>query len=250
MSNIAVGIDVGGTGIKAALVDTVTGKLASPRLRLPTPAGGEPADVAATCRELLLQLEAPAKAPVGVCLPAVVTHGITRSAANISDAWIDLYAAELLTAVLSRDIHVLNDADAAGVAEMKYGAGKEASGVTILTTLGTGIGSALFIDKTLVPNSEFGHLDIGPFTNYEAHASYSAFQRDQLSVQEWGQRLELFFSHLEKIFSPDLFIVGGGASKTPERFFPFININTPIVPAVTKNAAGIIGAAAKAIQHL
>jgi polyphosphate glucokinase len=250
MTNIAVGIDVGGTGIKAALVDTVTGELVSKRLRLVTPTGGEPAAVAATCKKLLAELGAPDQAPVGVCLPAVVRNGITKTAANISDNWIDLNAKELLTAVLNRDIHVLNDADAAGVAEMKYGAGKQASGVTILITLGTGIGSALFIDKTLVPNTEFGHLDIGPFTNFESHASYGSFERDQLSVHEWGQRLELFFSHLEKIYNPDLFIVGGGASKSHEEFFPFINLNTPIVPASSKNSAGVIGAAAMANQHL
>ena len=250
MTTIAVGIDVGGTGIKAALVDTSTGELASTRLRIPTPDGGEPDAVAATCRELLNQLEAPSDALVGVCIPAVVTHGTSRSAANISNNWIDFDAEDLLSNVLNRKVHLLNDADAAGVAEMTYGAGRNASGVTIMATLGTGIGSALFVDKTLVPNTEFGHLDIGEYIDIESYASYGAFQREQISQEQWGERLETFFTHLEKLFSPDLFIVGGGASKSHEEFFPFIRIRTPIVPAETKNAAGIIGAAAMAVQYL
>jgi len=250
MTTIAVGIDVGGTGIKAALVDTSTGELASARLRIPTPNGGEPDAVAATCWELLNQLEAPSDALVGVCIPAVVTHGISRSAANISNNWIDFGAEDLLSAVLNRKVHLLNDADAAGVAEMTYGVGRNASGVTIMATLGTGIGSALFVDKTLVPNTEFGHLDIGEYIDIENYASYGAFQREQISQEQWGKRLETFFTHLEKLFSPDLFIVGGGASKSHEEFFPFIRIRTPIVPAETKNAAGIIGAAAMAVQYL
>ena len=250
MTTIAVGIDVGGTGIKAALVDTSTGELASTRLRIPTPDGGEPDAVAATCRELLNQLKAPSDALVGVCIPAVVTHGTSRSAANISNNWIDFDAEDLLSNVLNRKVHLLNDADAAGVAEMTYGAGRNASGVTIMATLGTGIGSALFVDKTLVPNTEFGHLDIGEYIDIESYASYGAFQREQISQEQWGERLETFFTHLEKLFSPDLFIVGGGASKSHEEFFPFIRIRTPIVPAETKNAAGIIGAAAMAVQYL
>jgi polyphosphate glucokinase len=250
MTSIAVGIDVGGTGIKAALVDTSTGELTSARIRIPTPDGGEPDAVAEICKELLNQLGAPSNCLVGVCLPAVVTHGITRSAANISHNWIDFGAENLLTAALNRRVHVLNDADAAGVAEMTYGAGRNASGVTIMATLGTGIGSALFIEKTLVPNTEFGHLDIGEYLNIESYASYAAFERDQISPEQWGQRLENFFTHLEKLFSPDLFIVGGGASKSHEEFFPFIMTRTPIVPAETKNSAGIIGAAAMAVQYL
>ena len=250
MTTIAVGIDVGGTGIKAALVDTSTGELASTRLRIPTPEGGEPDAIAATCKELLNQLGAQSDALVGVCIPAVVTHGISRSAANISKNWIDFDAEDLLTAALNRKVHVLNDADAAGVAEMTYGAGRNASGVTIMATLGTGIGSALFVDKTLVPNTEFGHLDIGEYIDIESYASYGAFQRDQISQEHWGKRLETFFAHLETIFSPDLFIVGGGASKSHDEFFPFIKIRTQMVPAETKNAAGIIGAAAMAVQYL
>ena len=250
MTTIAVGIDVGGTGIKAALVDTSTGELASTRIRIPTPDGGEPESVAEICKELINQLEAPSDALVGVCLPAVVTRGITRSAANISNNWIDFGAEGLLTTALNRKVHVLNDADAAGVAEMTYGAGRNARGVTIMATLGTGIGSALFIDKTLVPNTEFGHLDVGEYIDIESYASYGAFEREQLSQEQWGNRLAKFFTHLEKLFSPDLFIVGGGASKSHEEFFPFIKIKTQIVPAETKNAAGIIGAATMAVQYL
>lgn len=247
MAKRAIGIDIGGTGIKAAIVDTKTGELITERLRVGTPEGGEPEDIAKAARDLVDRLEAKPNLAVGVCFPAVVRHGFTQSASNVSDEWIGLNAHSLFEAYLGRHVHVINDADAAGAAEMKFGAGKGAKGLTIMTTLGTGIGSALFYNGVLIPNSELGHLEIDG-ENAESKAAFSAKEREELSFADWAKRLERYYKTLEMLFSPDLFIVGGGISKSHEEFLPLINIDTKIVPARTKNAAGIIGAASLAYR--
>lgn len=247
MAKKAIGIDVGGTGIKAAIVDTKSGELLSERLRVETPSGGEPADIANAVSKLVDRLTPKPHWAAGVCFPAVVNHGFTQSAANVSEAWIGLNAHELFESSLQRHVHVLNDADAAGVAEMKFGAGKGAKGLTIMTTLGTGIGSALFYNGVLIPNSELGHLEIDG-EDGEYRAAFSAKEREGLSFVEWAKRLERYYKTLERLFTPDLIIVGGGISKSHEEFLPLINLKTKIVPAATKNAAGIIGAAAIAYR--
>jgi polyphosphate glucokinase len=243
----AIGIDVGGTGIKAAIVDTKSGELLSERFRMETPAGGEPEDIAMVVREIVDRLEPKPSLAAGVCFPAVVRHGFTQSAANVSEEWIGLNAHSLFEAFLGRHVHVINDADAAGAAEMKFGAGKGAKGLTIMTTLGTGIGSALFYNGVLIPNSELGHLEIGGL-DAEQEAAFSAMEREGLSFQDWAKRLERYYKTLERLFSPDLIIVGGGISKSHQEFLPLINIDTEIVPAKTKNSAGIIGAASIAYR--
>lgn len=245
MARKAFGIDIGGTGIKGALVDTKRGTLVSERLRVETPEGGEPQDIANAVKDLLSKLGHGDRLPVGICFPAVVQHGFTRSAANVSDAWIDLNAERLFNKVLGHHVHLLNDADAAGVAEMKFGAGKDQKGLTVMTTLGTGIGTALFYNGVLIPNSELGHLEIAG-VDYETVAAYSAMEREGLTFEQWALRLQIYYSHLERLFTPDLFIVGGGISKQHEKFLPLLELKTRIVPAATKNAAGIIGAAALA----
>lgn len=247
MAKRAIGIDVGGTGIKAAIVDTKTGELLSERLRMETPAGGEPEDIAMVVREIVDRLSPKPTLAAGVCFPAVVRHGFTQSAANVSEEWIGLNAHSLFEAYLGRHVHVLNDADAAGVAEMKFGAGKGAKGLTIMTTLGTGIGSALFYNGVLIPNSELGHLEIDG-QDAEKEAAFSAMEREGLDFTQWAKRLERYYQTLERLFSPDLIIVGGGISKSHQEFLPLINIQTQIVPAKTKNAAGIIGAASIAYR--
>lgn len=247
MAKRAIGIDVGGTGIKAAIVDTKSGELLSERLRMETPAGGEPEDIAMVVREIVDRLEPKPSLAAGVCFPAVVRRGFTQSAANVSEQWIGLNAHSLFEAFLGRHVHVINDADAAGAAEMKFGAGKGAKGLTIMTTLGTGIGSALFYNGVLIPNSELGHLEIGGI-DAEQEAAFSAMEREGLSFQDWAKRLERYYKTLERLFSPDLIIVGGGISKSHQEFLPLINIDTEIVPAKTKNAAGIIGAASIAYR--
>lgn len=247
MARKAVGIDVGGTGIKAAVVDLKKGELASDRIRIDTPEGGEPEAIAAACASLIDQLGVTKKDyAVGVCFPAVVKHGHTQSAANVSKRWIGLNADNLFESALGRHAHVLNDADAAGVAEIKYGAGRNSHGLTIMTTLGTGIGSALFYNGVLIPNAELGHIDIGNTADFESVAAYSALERESLSFEQWAERLQVYYSTLERLLVPDLFIVGGGISKQHEKFLPLLNLKTQIVPAKLRNSAGIIGAAALA----
>ena len=245
MSKKAVGIDIGGTGIKGALVSTKTGELRSERIKLGTPVGGEPEAIAEVVREIAAAVDDKPERSLGICFPAVVKHGITQSAANVSDRWIGLDADELFSNTLNRHVHVINDADAAGVAEVKFGAGRKRSGLTVMTTLGTGIGSALFYNGVLIPNSELGHLEIEG-VDYETRASFAAMERDQLSFEEWAERLQLYYSTLEKLLTPDLFIVGGGVSKSHEQFLPLLKLKTEIVPAALQNSAGIIGAAALA----
>lgn len=245
MSKKAVGIDIGGTGIKGALVSTKTGDLRSERIKLGTPEGGEPEAIAEVVREIAAAVDNKPERALGICFPAVVKHGITQSAANVSNRWIGLDADELFSNTLNRHVHVINDADAAGVAEVKFGAGRKRSGLTVMTTLGTGIGSALFYNGVLIPNAELGHIEIDG-VDYETQASFAAMERDQLSFEEWAERLQMYYSTLEKLLTPDLFIVGGGVSKSHEQFLPLLRLRTEIVPAALQNSAGIIGAAALA----
>ena len=245
MTDKAVGIDIGGTGIKGAVVDVSSGKMLSDRIKLPTPQGGEPKDIVDTVANIIDQLGASKKDPVGVCFPAVVVKGKTLSAANVSKSWIGLEAEKLFEKKLGRDIKFVNDADAAGYAETIFGAAKGQKGLVILTTLGTGIGSALIYNGVLVPNAELGHLELEG-VDYETKASYSAKEREDLSWKDWAARLQVFYAALEKYFHPDLIIVGGGVSKQYDDFLPLITIDTPMVPATLRNNAGIMGAAALA----
>ena len=242
----ALGIDIGGTGIKGALVDTDSGELLTDRIKLPTPEGGAPDDIVATVVKLIAQLGGVEDdVPLGVCFPAIVRNGRTMSAANVSKKWIGLEAEALFEKALGRDIHFVNDADAAGYAEVRYGAAKGLPGLIIMTTLGTGIGSALIFDGVLVPNSELGHIEIKG-KDAESRASFAAKERDDLDYEHWAKRLQHYYETLEKLFSPDLFIVGGGVSKTADDFLPLLKLETPIVAAVHRNNAGILGAAALA----
>jgi polyphosphate glucokinase len=242
----AVGIDIGGTGIKGAVVNTDTGELVSGRIKLSTPEGGEPDAIVATVLQIIAELKVEPGVPVGVCFPAVVINGTTMSAANVSHKWIGLPAEALFEKALGRPIHFVNDADAAGIAEVRYGAAKGVSGLVLLTTLGTGIGSALIYNGMLVPNSELGHLEIDG-KDAEKRASFAAKERSNLSFARWAKRLQRYYSHVELLFSPDLIIVGGGVSKSYEEFLPLLTLRSPIVPAALRNNAGILGAAALAV---
>jgi polyphosphate glucokinase len=248
MAKRAIGIDIGGTGIKGAVADVKEGKLVSERIRVETPEGGRPKDIAAAVASLIDDLGQSKSLEVGICFPAVVQHGVTKSAANISEQWIDLDADALFTKTLGRHVHVLNDADAAGVAEAKYGAAKKAKGLTILTTLGTGIGVALLYNGELIPNAELGHLEIDGI-DAETIASFAAKERENLDWVQWAARLQRYYSEMERLFSPDLFIVGGGVSKQWEDFLPLLKLKTKIVAAETRNSAGILGAAALAYKN-
>ena len=246
---LAVGIDIGGTGIKGALVDLGTGALVSERVKRPTPPGGAPDAIVAQTVEILAELDAPAEAPVGVCFPAIVLEGRTMSAANVSEQWIGLEAEQLFEAELGRSIHFVNDADAAGVAEARYGAAAGQPGLTILTTLGTGIGSAFLFDGTLIPNTELGHLVLDG-DDVERWAANGVREGRGLTFEAWAQRLQRFYAHVEFLFSPQLLVVGGGVSKHHEQFLPLLRLRTPIVPATLRNNAGIMGAAALAHRPL
>lgn len=245
----AVGVDIGGTGIKAGIVDLGRGELVSDRIKVATPPGAHPPDVLAAVTEVLTTLGVTDdhSVPLGVAFPAIVKNGRTLSAANVSDQWIDFEAEKFFEDGLGRDIHFANDADVAGVAEVRYGAAKDRPGLTILTTLGTGIGSALLYDGVLVPNSELGHVQRARHgKDAEAYAAYSAMERHSLTWEQWAKRLQWYYSHIEFLFSPDLFVVGGGVSKHADQFLHLLELRTPIVPAVHRNNAGIIGAAALA----
>lgn len=246
MSDTAVGIDIGGTGIKGAIVDVASGELLTDRMKLATPKGGKPEDILDTVLELFDKLgDIADDARIGVCFPAIILNGHTMSAANISKDWVGLNAEEMFEKKLGRDITFVNDADAAGVAESRYGAAKGAMGLTILTTLGTGIGSAMIYDGVLIPNTEFGHLQLDG-DDAEKSASVSAKEREDLGWKEWSKRLQRYYSHLEFIFSPDLFLVGGGISKSYKEFLPRLELRTTIIPAILRNNAGIIGCASLA----
>jgi polyphosphate glucokinase len=240
-TDLPFGIDFGGTGIKGAPVDLETGDFAAERVRIPTPRPSTPERVAEVFTELLAQFPASA-GPVGVTVPGVVRHGVVSSAANIDKSWIDTDADALFTEATGRDVHVVNDADAAGLAEVRYGAAAGRGGLVIVTTLGTGIGSALVHDGVLVPNAELGHLEIDGH-DAESRAANSAREAEDLSMEQWAKRLSRYYRTLEMLFSPDLFVVGGGISKRSDEFLPLLDLDTEIVPARLRNKAGVVGAA-------
>ena len=248
MGRKAIGIDIGGTGIKGALVDVKSGTLLSERLRYETPEGGTPKAIANTLKDLIKHLPKSDGLPVGICFPAVVKDGVTKSAANVSQDWINLDADRMFEKELKRTVHVLNDADAAGLAEAKYGAAKNVRGLVVLTTLGTGIGTALIYNGKLIPNSELGHLEIDGI-DYETMAAYSAKERESLTWEQYAKRLQTYYSKLEAYLTPDLFIVGGGVSKEHEVFLPLLKLKTKILPATNRNSSGILGAAYWAKKH-
>jgi polyphosphate glucokinase len=244
----AIGIDIGGTGIKGAIVDLDAGELVSDRIKHPTPEGGEPEAIIETVAQLVDELGTDGVAHIGVCFPAIVRNGRTMSAANVSERWIGLDADTLFGEALGRDIHFVNDADAAGYAEAVSGAARDQQGLVIMTTLGTGIGSAFLYDGVLIPNTELGHLELGG-DDAEHWAANSAREREGLTFAQWAERLTRYYRHVEFLFSPDLFVIGGGVSKQHDEFLHMIDVETPIVPAALRNNAGIMGAAALAARH-
>ena len=238
-----LGIDIGGTGIKGAPVDTETGQLLADRHRIVTPRPATPQAVAAVVGEVASFFDW--KEATGATFPAVMKNGVACTAANVDPSWIGTDAGKLFSDAIGAPVTVLNDADAAGVAEMEFGAGKGVSGVVIMVTLGTGIGSAVFLDGKLVPNTELGHLKMGN-KDAERVAAESVREAKQLSWKQWAKRLDAYFQYLEALFSPDLIIVGGGVSKKSGKFLPLISTRVDIVPAQLLNEAGIVGAAVAA----
>ena len=234
------GIDIGGTGIKGAPVDLESGQLVGERWRIPTPASSTPAAVADVVAEIVAHHNW--QGPLGVAMPSVVIDGVIHTAANIDDSWIGVNARELFSARVSADVVVLNDADAAGVAEMRVGAGRDTGGVVLIATMGTGIGSALFTDGVLVPNTELGHLEFRG-DSIERYAAASSRDRDGLAWDAWAGRVNEFCAVVERLLSPDVIIFGGGASKKAHKWIDHLHTRAEVRVAGLANSAGISGAA-------
>jgi polyphosphate glucokinase len=236
-----LGVDIGGTGIKAAPVDLDTGTLETERIKLDTPHPSEPAAVAAVVTELVRRFSW--TGPVGTTYPGVVQDGIVRTAANVDKSWIGTDARELFATATGLTVSVINDADAAGLAEMRFGAGAGHKGTVLMLTLGTGIGSALFIDGILVPNTEFGHIEIRG-KEAERRASEIVREEQALSWGKWAGRVDEYLEHMEMLLSPKLIIIGGGVSRKSEKFIPRLTgLRATVLPATLHNDAGIVGAA-------
>jgi polyphosphate glucokinase len=248
---VVLGIDIGGSGIKGAPVDLGTGVFTADRVRIETP---QPADVSSVVKTVAAVAGSfdPA-ASVGITFPAVVQHGVTKTAANVDASWVDAPAERLFTEALGRPVTVLNDADAAGVAEMEYGAGRGVGGLVVMVTFGTGIGSALFIDGRLVPNTELGHLQMSGLHLHggdaEDYASDRIRESEDLGWPEWAERVQTYLRHLHALLWPDLIIIGGGVSKKAEKFLHLVDVPTKVVPAGLQNNAGIVGAALLAARN-
>ena len=234
------GIDIGGSGIKGAPVDTETGQLLAQRLRIKTPQKGEPEPIAEVVKQIAQSFNW--NGPIGIGFPAPIKGGVVLMAANVSEKWVGINADALFTKITGCDCTMINDADAAGLAEMTFGAGRGQPGTVILLTLGTGIGSAIFYNGQLIPNTEFGHLEMDG-EDAEFRTSAAAREREELSWKKYAKRLNNYLTAMEKLFWPNLFIIGGGISKESEKFLPLLTIETHIVPAQLLNEAGIVGAA-------
>jgi polyphosphate glucokinase len=242
----AFGIDIGGSGIKGALVDTTTGALLTSRVRYATPSPSTPDLVAEIVARIVS--EAGWDGVIGATFPAVIKHGVALSAANVDPSWIGTDVDAVFTKATTGDVIVLNDADAAGIAEARFGAAKGVSGVVIMLTFGTGIGSALLVDGKLVPNTELGHLELDGY-DAETRAAASVREKSGMSFKKWAQRVQRYMSHVERLFSPDLFVVGGGVSKEAQKWVPLLRLTAPVKPAQLLNNAGIVGAAVAAIER-
>ena len=241
----AFGVDIGGSGIKAAPVDLEKGEFAEPRLKILTPEVSTPEAVAKIVKQQLDHFEVPESAPVGVAFPAPIKPGQKLDfMANLDQSWVGVDVTEVFSEACGRPVVVVNDADAAGLAEVQYGAAKGQKGLVIATTLGTGIGTALIYDGVLIPNSELGHIVLdAKHLDAEKYAASSVKDLEDISYKKWAKRLTKYYGLMEHYFNPDLFVVGGGVSKDSHKFLPNIDIKTPIVPATLRNSAGIVGAA-------
>jgi polyphosphate glucokinase len=243
-----LGIDVGGTGIKGAIVETTTGELLAERIRIETPRPATPEAIGVTLKALRDQLDW--SGPIGIGFPAAIQHGVARTAANIDKSFIGLPVAEFFSTQTGCPVYVANDADVAAMAEMRFGAGKGNRGVVLIITIGTGLGTAIFTNGQLLPNTEVGHIYLDNGLEAEPYASEAARNSQGLKWKEWGERLNHYLKTMESLFWPDLIILGGGASKKIHKFAPLITTKAPIVAAGFLNQAGIVGAALFAEEEL
>ena len=239
-----IGIDVGGSGIKGAIVNLDTGEFESERVRLETPKKSSPENCARTMNSILKHLvpKSDEELRIGITVPAPVVHGVIPWMANLDQSWRGLPVEKFLSKHLGHPVVAVNDADAAGLAEVYYGAAKGVDGIVVVTTLGTGIGSAVINNGVLLPNTEFGHIEVNGH-DAETRASAGVFERDKLTYKDWAKRLDAFYQAVERLIWPDLFVVGGGVSRNYKQFLPLLHLQAPIVPAELRNRAGIVGAA-------
>ncbi len=242
-----LGIDIGGSGMKGAIVNTATGEMLTKRFRIPTPEGRKPKDMAKVVNKIVKHFDH--KGPVGVGFPTIIKHGVCKSPGNLHKKWLNTNVHELFSEATGLPVTVINDADAAGYATMNYGTGKSKKGLVIMITIGTGLGSGAFLDGELLPNFEMGQIPYKKYDKIEMWASNAAMERDNLSYKKWGKRFNKFLKYVDTLICPDLIILGGGASKDFEEYKDCITIDTPVVPAELQNHAGIIGAAAAAIHQ-
>ena len=243
-----LGIDIGGSGIKGALVDMTTGEMTTERFRLVTPSSRKPVAMAETVAQIVEHFNY--KGPIGCGFPTVIKNGICKSAGNLHKKWVGVNVNELLSEATGMPVTVVNDADAAGYATMNYGVGKGKKGLVLMITIGTGLGSGAFLNGKLIPNFELGQIPYKKYDKIELWAAASAKEREQLSYKKWGKRFNKFLSLVDLIVAPDLIILGGGTSKHWTSFENYIDIPTPVIPAELRNQAGIIGAAAAAYNTL
>lgn len=243
-----LGIDIGGTGIKTALVETTTGELIGERTRVATPRPATPQAIGATLKEVVKEHQW--SGPIGIGFPAAIQHGIARTAANVDKSFIGLPIAEYFSKQTGCPVYMANDADVAGMAEMRFGAGKDNRGVVLIVTIGTGLGTALFCDGHLTPNTELGHVFLSNGIEAERYASEAVRVTKDLKWKEWGDRFNLYLTTMESLLWPDLIILGGGVSDKLHKFSPMITTKVPVVAASFLNQAGIVGAALFAEQEL
>ena len=243
-----LGIDIGGTGMKGAIVDSVTGEMLTERFRIPTPASRKPKAMAEVVKQIVEHFDH--KGPVGVGFPTIIKHGVCKSPGNLDVSWMNVNVKELFSEATGLPVSVINDAGAAGYATMNYGVGKGKEGLVIMITIGTGLGSGAFFNGELIPNFELGQIPYKKYKKIETWAAASAKEREGLTLKKWAKRFNVFLEIVELLVCPDLIILGGGTSKRFDEFKKYITIDTDVIPAELRNHAGIIGAAAAALHEI
>lgn len=244
---VVLGIDIGGSGMKGALVNSKTGEMLTERFRIPTPESRKPQEMAEVVKKIVEHFNH--KGPVGCGFPTIIRHGICKSKGNLHKSWVNVNVRELFSKVTGLPVTVINDADAAGYATMNYGIGRDKEGFVVMITIGTGLGSGAFFNGELIPNFELGQIPYKKYKKIETWAAASAKENEELTFKEWGKRFNIFLKYVDLLISPDWIILGGGTSKQFDEYKDYITIETPVIPAELRNQAGIVGAAAAALHE-
>lgn len=244
---VVLGIDIGGSGMKGALVNSLTGEMLTERYRIPTPPSRKPKEMAEVVKKIVDHFNH--KGPVGVGFPTIIRHGVCKSVGNLHKKWKNVNVRDLFSNATGLPVTVINDADAAGYATMNYGIGKGKEGLVVMLTIGTGLGSGAFYNGELIPNFELGQIPYKKYKKIEDWAAASAKEKEGLSYKQWGKRFNVFLKYVDLLISPDCIILGGGTSKQFDQYKDYITIETPVIPAELRNQAGIVGAAAAALHE-